>query len=575
MPPPDANDPRPRKIFPLNLTARAADEPRGNPPSTRPESGPDNCFPGLDIDSRNLEKAFFPGLRLEFHLDDGAIVTEVLADGPAAAQGLTNADRPLFLWGVVGRIAHGQALEPVSFAGMPGMECWARVRDLLAGEIAILLGRDPGRTARVPDDAKKALAGALQTREPHLERVDGQVAWVVLIGQRASYLTADGVIDPELFEPGELTRTLCAPWQYDFRDCGCLYWASSKPDLVAAGSQPFSQFMRSNRDSEEVDKSEYVRHRKDGLAYTPLLDGVWNDLPVVIDDRETRRKEFEPAWRPPALMTRARVETELTYLASVEHALAVQYLFAHYSLNAPLTLSDESDETTRRIFGAAATIFSIAVDEMRHLRWVNECLVLLGRDPELGRAEIIGSRLREPFKLERLTQAQLKWFIKVEKPSRSVVNDLDGMYVSLLASVRESDEFSGNVDRRARLIELIKLIIDEGNDHYERFVSVQKHLEGLPEAQYLRALSLDEPKTPFQRDLLANSDAKYKELLDSLKLAFGLNDKTGGTMMEQARRTMRTMHELNHILAGEGLAPPFHLPDGYSTTVPPDGKKPG
>jgi hypothetical protein len=32
--------------------------------------------------------------------------------------------------------------------------------------------------------------------------------------------------------PGELTHGLCAPWQNDYRECACYYWAASRPDYV-------------------------------------------------------------------------------------------------------------------------------------------------------------------------------------------------------------------------------------------------------------------------------------------------------------------------------------------------------
>src|ERR1700681_366626 len=50
------------KIFPRNLTARAAMQVVGNPVNTRLESGVGNCFPGLEFDHRNLDRRFFPGL---------------------------------------------------------------------------------------------------------------------------------------------------------------------------------------------------------------------------------------------------------------------------------------------------------------------------------------------------------------------------------------------------------------------------------------------------------------------------------------------------------------------------------
>ena len=40
------------------------------------------------------------------------------------------------------------------------------------------------------------------------------------------------VIGEEAALPGELTQSLCSPWQHDYRDCGCYYWAASRPDYV-------------------------------------------------------------------------------------------------------------------------------------------------------------------------------------------------------------------------------------------------------------------------------------------------------------------------------------------------------
>ncbi len=39
-------------------------------------------------------------------------------------------------------------------------------------------------------------------------------------------------ISSELALPGELTQGLCSPWQNDYRECSCYYWASARPDFV-------------------------------------------------------------------------------------------------------------------------------------------------------------------------------------------------------------------------------------------------------------------------------------------------------------------------------------------------------
>lgn len=62
---------RANKIFPRNLTAQAAYLVPGNPVITRPEDAVANCFPGLEIDIRNLDRRFFPGLVFDF-IEEGA-----------------------------------------------------------------------------------------------------------------------------------------------------------------------------------------------------------------------------------------------------------------------------------------------------------------------------------------------------------------------------------------------------------------------------------------------------------------------------------------------------------------------
>ncbi len=198
----------------------------------------------------------------------------------------------------------------------------------------------------------------------------------------------------------------------------------------------------------------------------------------------------------------------------------------------------------------------IAVDEMRHLRWVNEALDLLGQPPSLGRAQFIGRAFNRPFQLEPLTPKQLQWFIDVEKPSQSVGGGLDGMYVQLLISIdRQPEKFP----ERERLLHLIKLIIDEGGDHYERFTSVQQHLSGLDPNSYLRSVENPQPKLQLA-SLQHLSDHNYAVLLGLLQVSFSLGDRAGGLVLEQSRRAMFSLHETNHYLASKGVRAPFKLP---------------
>ncbi len=556
------------KIFPRNLTARADYVVRGNPAASRPESGVDNCYPGLEFDQRNLDKAFFPGLLFEFHRWDGALVVAVHEDGAPAQSGLQAADLPLYLWALAAPRTPDETGEdpPVFFfSDLGGLEVWRRVHDLVPGRLALLLVPRPGLEAPAFDPGlASALLTARDSGQSTIERgEDGTITLALLSGDRAPYLDQDGLIDIASYAPGDLTRSLCAPWQYDFRDCGCFYWAATKPDLVtsADGRYRYLNFQRRDHTSDPPPEDEATysaERRRQELNYAELVGGAWNEvLPIVVNDRES--EQFAPPQEPAIeLMTREAVITELTYLATVEHALCVEYLFAHYSLDAPMTLPDgEVAEHIRRIFAAANEVFNIAVDEMRHLRWVNEALDLLGQVPSLSRAKRIGRQLDRPFTLEPLTPEQLQWFIDVERPSQDLTGTLDGMYVRLQVSIDRQPELFPSPERE-RLVHLIKLIIDEGQDHFVRFTSIQRHLDGLSPEHYLRPL--DAAPDHVTSPLLDLSDQNYAVVLTALRATFSLGDRAGGILMEQARRAMFNLHETNHYVAAHGVAPRFTLP---------------
>ncbi len=557
------------KIFPRNLTAKADYVVKGNPVSTRLESGVDNCYPGLEFDQRNLDKAFFPGLFFDFHRSDGAILDQIVEGFPPAQLGLNYQDKPLYLWTVIGRNTPGQDVEdPIMFHlyGLNGLEVWRRIHNLLECRISVLVGPEPGFSASYPMSIEQDLLNShLETRESVIQRDEqGKIIYAIFVGVRARYLDENGVIDSEVYKPGELTKTLCAPWQYDFRDCGCFYWASNKPDLVTSndGEHNHLNFMRKDRTSNPppTDTPNYQDRRRQELNYAEMMTG-WNDLPIVVNDRECEK------YSPPnpvhsELMTRQEVIEELKYLATVEHALCVQYLYAHYSLNAPMEIDKDASSKTKKIFAAANQVLSIAIDEMRHLRWANEALHILGESPSINRAEIIGKAFNKPFELKSLTREQLQWFINVEKPSQDIEKTIDGMYVKLHSSI---DKQPNLFPEKERIVHLMKLIIDEGEDHYQRFLSIEKHLEDIEESDYLRPLNHPVPGSNLEHiQKLTNN--YYKTVFKTLEIAFSLGDKSGGRILEQSRREMHNLHETAHYLATNNIKTPFEF---FSPPFPP------
>lgn len=584
------DDPKKIKIFPRNLTARADYVVRGNPANSRPESGVENCFPGLEFDQRNLDQRFFPGLYFEYQRADGAILLEINLDEGQKSRGLQDADlseeRPLYLWALYGRaLVEDEDPTLFGFRGLSGMEVWRRVRDLLPGRVAILFGPTPGFNNMFDSTlALQELEAAYKAQEDDKKYVvrrdpDGKIKYAVFSRERARYLDDYGVIDTKSYAPGEITKSMCAPWMYDFRDCYCFYWSSNKPDIVdsADGKTPYLNFIRKDRstDPPQQDVIYYIdgnkRRRDLELTYADMVEGWWQKLPVILNDRES--VEFTPLPQPPIteLLDRDEVINELNYLATVEHALIVEYLYAHYSVNAPFSQPEfGTAENIGNIFASANEIFLIAIDEMRHFLWANEVLNILGAPPSTGRAKVIGkppqhgdgrkiipgkSYLDVPFALNTLTPETLQWFIDVEAPSQVAGQQLDGMYVRLLVSIDRQREVFPEYDR---IIPVIKLLIDEGDGHFHRFSAVQKTLAGIPQSEYLRGL--ENKPNESQKKLLGLCDLYYHSILEAIQISFSLGKSASEELLKAAIRSMISLHEAGHKLASEGIGVQFNLP---------------
>src|SRR5262249_49930207 len=73
-----------------------------------------------------------------------------------------------------------------------------------------------------------------------------QAAWAddkttyitVKMSVRGVFESDTPMISRALAKPGELTQGLCSPWQNDYRECSCYYWASARPDFVNIEPSP-------------------------------------------------------------------------------------------------------------------------------------------------------------------------------------------------------------------------------------------------------------------------------------------------------------------------------------------------
>lgn len=275
-----------------------------------------------------------------------------------------------------------------------------------------------------------------------------------------------------------------------------------------------------------------------GLNHVEVIDR-WESLPVVLNDQEVSYIHED-------------VRRTFRRLATIEHALLVEYLYAYYTLD-----QSKSPQVT----AAARDLLKVAVEEMHHFRWVDEILNILDEPPVVGRATDYGANFNfRPFELAPFDEAKLDWFIQVEKPSQSLnmPGQIDGMYVRLYLIIGQNQSA---FPRSGDLLRLIKLIIDEGETHYQAFMAVQRNLASF--ASFADVLRNRNPAPPgsTEKTWLDLSDGAYSSLLSLLQATFALGDKADGTVMQMS---VRSMHEM-------GRAQPAARHSGlFSAVYPPE-----
>jgi hypothetical protein len=212
-----ASPPAPAASYlqPLNRTAQLHFRARGNPPSTQPDSAISNAYPGLEMDYRNVWRRILEGIVLHESFN---MVVEVerkelqqllgkvlfTIDGQPVTATVTGPDNT----GKTGPLA--DSFKDTSMA----LE-WSNA---LAAVWA-------GRQGSLVPCVFRSLDGNQELRE-HFLRV------------RPFFEAGSATIARQIAEPGDLTQSLCAPWQNDYRECACFYWAASRPDYVNVETRP-------------------------------------------------------------------------------------------------------------------------------------------------------------------------------------------------------------------------------------------------------------------------------------------------------------------------------------------------
>jgi len=210
---------RPQRISSEGLREQLAYRAAGNPPGTLPTTAISNCFPGLEMDFRNVWRRLFDGIVL--HESDNLVVGtdqahETLHLRRLVRIHLTDGDaQPLII-----RVHGPDGTSADATLGNQALE-W--------GNALAHVVQAGGQLLRCDFTAQKA---------PEQVAFDTKSTEAFQLRVRSFFEPSTVVIARDLVAPGELTQSLCSPWQNDYRECSCYYWAASRPDYVNVEDTP-------------------------------------------------------------------------------------------------------------------------------------------------------------------------------------------------------------------------------------------------------------------------------------------------------------------------------------------------
>lgn len=285
-------------LRPRNLSAQLHYAAKGNPFSVRLDQSVANCTPGLEVDLRAVWRRIFDGIELREYDN---LVMRATSEDPIVR-------------GLVGhrllRVA-GTPMQTVKLGPSP-----------TGPDVKSVLATEQNPHAVQPLEWSNALAKVLDQYVGKFVRCDfsreatGE-SYVPISKNKSDYITVDlfvrplfaegtAVISEELARPGELTQGLCSPWQNDYRECSCYYWASARPDYVnvevgADGASHGDNWLQLERTGEYV-PDDYADSRL--ILYEELFTAWEDHLVFQIGGRDVHplppKKTMKKAPKKPA-----------------------------------------------------------------------------------------------------------------------------------------------------------------------------------------------------------------------------------------------------------------------------------
>lgn len=258
----------------------------------------------------------------------------------------------------------------------------------------------------------------------------------------------------------------------------------------------------------------------------------------------------QPTGSAPSQETREQVLDELDLLATVEHALVVEYLWVHCLLGHDLP-APEHTVVDPRAGVAAQAAFDCSMQSMRRLRRINGSLVLATRPPQLDRATALDSTGGSDVEFGPLPPHQLGHLPDREA---SIAGAIDARFHRLRSALTLADP-----PLKGDLLASVEFTVETGTDHAEALHDFHANLADLPPDRYLR-VTRQEPDSSAERSLRDLADRCYGLIIAALRAEFAHGDDFGGSVLQHAISVMDRLNELHRLLAARGLLPAFTPP---------------
>lgn len=262
-----------------NLTAQLHYRGKGNPIAVLPRTAISNCFPGLEFDFRNLWRRAFQGIVL---IENNNYVIE--ADDPDLKHlihhrlvaiekqpTMVSTLGPVFPDGDNISLKTDDNPNGVSF--MEWSNSMVNVLQKQGKEVICHFTAEPSKEEIVVD----------------LKDLDNEKKYIaVLLKVNHIFDGNSAAFSDTILKPGELTQGLCAPWQNDYRECACYYWAASRPDYVNVvpdenGLSTGDSWMAKKRTGKYIPDD---RKNSRLLSYDDLFKNWQGELNFIIEGKD-------------------------------------------------------------------------------------------------------------------------------------------------------------------------------------------------------------------------------------------------------------------------------------------------